>query len=68
MTARATLRARCEDGCFNKTQTLTADLMTQVLSQNGSARKFTCAEVRNVRRCGVVFTPRRRLQGNRRCL
>ena len=36
-----------------KTQTLTADLMTQVLSH---AREFTCAEVRNVRRCGVVFT------------
>ena len=31
-TARETLRAKCEDGCFVETQTLTADLMTQTLS------------------------------------
>ena len=53
MTARATCRGRCEEGYFIKTQTLPADLMTLVLSH---ARKFTCAEVRNVRTCGVGFT------------
>ena len=41
-------------GYLIKTQRLTADLMTQVWSHG---RKFTCAEVRNVRRCGVGFTP-----------
>ena len=48
MTARETWRARCEDGCFIKTQTLTADLTTQVL---GHTRKIhvcgsaECAQV-----------------------
>ena len=60
-TARETRRARCEEGCLVETQTLTADLMTQVLSQT---RKITYSEVQNVRRFGVVFT-QRRLQGNR---
>ena len=53
MTARATWRGRCEEGYFVKTQTHPADLMTLVLSH---ARKFTWAEVRNVRMCGVGFT------------
>ena len=53
MTARATWRGRCEESYVVKTQTLPADLMTLVLSH---ARKFTCAEVRNVRMCGVGFT------------
>ena len=49
-TARETWRARCEDGCFIKTQTLAGDLMTQVLTHAKKSR------VRNVRRFGAVFT------------
>ena len=51
--ARETWRARCEDGCFVKTHTLTADLMTQVFLSH--ARKIhvcgsaECAQVW----CGV---------------
>ena len=47
-------RAGCEDDCFVERQSLTADLMTQVLSH---ARKFTCAVVLNVRGFGEVFPP-----------
>ena len=47
-TARETWRARCEDGCFVETQTLTADLMNQVLSQsrkNHVRGSTECAQV-----------------------
>ena len=56
-TAGQTRRARRADGSFVKTHTLTADLMTQVSSLE-PREKITCAEVRNVRKFGVVCTLR----------
>ena len=44
-TARETWRARCEDDCFVQTLTLTADLMTQVLSHTTKKSR--------VRKCGM---------------
>ena len=64
-TARETWRARCEDGCFIKTQPLTADLMTQVLSHARKIHVCRSAECAQVWCC--VYTLRH-LQGNRHCL
>ena len=54
-TARETWRARCEDGCAVKTQTLTVDLMTQVLSHT---RKFhACGSAECAHVLFSVYTP-----------
>ena len=54
-TAHETWRARCEDGCLVETQTLTAGLMTQVLSHARKIHVYGSVECAQVWCC--VYTP-----------